>query len=612
MPVPESSYSRRYGREDSSAYSSTYSRSTSSSALGGSAGRSSYLSYTSKATSTLPPRPPTYEYRSKYADSSSIGSRFLSNSASRVGGRDYGSSNSYRTSVSPVRASASSIRRQLEATAPTIAERIKAMELGESSDQDATTAAPSTGFSSRVSRLRSSRGESISASNAYSSSSPSYSRDRSGSREFGSSPLISSSYNYGRGGDSSNKSSTENLHRNSSRVSPSPNSGPPLSRSGSGAGMKNGLSSRLGSIEESDALTSSPRSSGRFRSKDGFEKAGLTGLRNIGNTCFMNTVLQCLSNTRPLLEYVMGHYDSDINRSTSGMKGALMRAFGELIHELWRDQRVVDTSAFKDSIQRFAPRFMGYSQQDAQEFLRYLLEGLHEDVNRVTAKPTPITTDIDESLSDGEKATESWRRYMRYESSRIVDMFVGQFKSTLKCTVCGHCSVTFDPFWDLSLPIPSRSSTVRLSQCFELLTKEEVLDGEEKPTCAKCQCRRKCTKSLAIQKFPKILVVHLKRFSLAERYRGKLSTLVDYPLNGLDLTPFSSTRGNVGAYNLYGVANHSGSTYSGHYIAYCKHPYSNEWHCYNDSRVSPISSHSVVSPEGYVLFYEQVGQSSLL
>jgi len=227
-------------------------------------------------------------------------------------------------------------------------------------------------------------------------------------------------------------------------------------------------------------------------------------------------------------------------------------------------------------------------------------------------KPTPITTDIEESWSDSDKAVESWRRYMRYESSKIVDMFVGQFKSTLKCTVCGHCSVTFDPFWDLSLPIPSRSSTVRLSQCFELLTKEEVLDGDEKPTCANCKCRRKCTKSLAIQKFPKILVVHLKRFSLAERYRGKLSTLVDFPLNGLDLTQFAAVRGNVGAYNLYGVANHSGSTYSGHYIAYCKHPYSNEWHCYNDSRVSPMSPHSVVSSEGYVLFYEQVGQSSLL
>lgn len=73
-------------------------------------------------------------------------------------------------------------------------------------------------------------------------------------------------------------------------------------------------------------------------------------------------------------------------------------AFAEVIQELWREQRVVDTSAFKDQIQKFAPRFMGYSQQDAQEFLRYLLEGLHEDVNRVTAKPTPILTDIDDSL----------------------------------------------------------------------------------------------------------------------------------------------------------------------------------------------------------------------
>jgi ubiquitin carboxyl-terminal hydrolase 2/21 len=306
------------------------------------------------------------------------------------------------------------------------------------------------------------------------------------------------------------------------------------------------------------------------------------------------------------------NYSNDINTTTSSMKGALMRAFTQVIQELWRETRPVDTSAFKDQIQRFAPRFMGYSQQDAQEFLRYLLEGLHEDVNRVTSKPKPILTDIDDSLSDPQKAAESWKRYLRYDDSKIVDIFVGQLKSTLKCTTCGHCSVTFDPFWDLSLPIPTRVSSTKLSNCFELFNREEILDGDEKPTCSKCQCRRKCTKSLSIQKFPKILVIHLKRFSPNERYRGKLSTSVEYPLKGLDLTGFSANPSQGCTFNLYGISIHSGSTYSGHYIAYCKHPYSGEWHCYNDSRVSPVTTNSVISSEGYVLFYENAGQSSHL
>ena len=128
---------------------------------------------------------------------------------------------------------------------------------------------------------------------------------------------------------------------------------------------------------------------------------------------------------------------------------------------------------------------MGYNQQDAQEFLRYLLEGLHEDVNRVAVKPKPIEHDVPDNLSDADKAVESWRRYLRRDDSKIVDLFVGQLKSTLQCVQCGHCSVTFDPFWDLSLPIPSSSSSsgkgVRLQHCLDLFAKEEVLDGDEKP-----------------------------------------------------------------------------------------------------------------------------------
>ncbi|XP_028130007.1 ubiquitin carboxyl-terminal hydrolase 2 isoform X2 [Diabrotica virgifera virgifera] len=343
---------------------------------------------------------------------------------------------------------------------------------------------------------------------------------------------------------------------------------------------------------------------------------GLNGLKNIGNTCFMNSVLQCLSNTRWLLEYLKKDgYIKDINTSISSMKGALIKAFAEVIKELWSEDasdRVVNTASLKGQIQRFAPRFMGYAQQDAQEFLRYLLEGLHEDVNRVQEKPKPILTEIDEKLSDNEKAQESWTRYLRMDNSRIVDHFVGQLKSTLKCTHCGHCSVTFDPFWDLSLPIPQRTGQLRLSQCLDSFTREETLDGDEKPTCSKCKERRRCTKSFSIHKFPKILVIHLKRFSPTERFRGKLNVTVDFPMEGLDMSQYAADNVSPCRYNLYAISNHSGTTYSGHYTAYCRHPYTGHWHEYNDSRVSSISSKSLVSGEAYVLFYEQEGAKSHL
>lgn len=118
------------------------------------------------------------------------------------------------------------------------------------------------------------------------------------------------------------------------------------------------------------------------------------------------------------------------------------------------------------------------------------------------------------SYRDMQKAVESWKRYLRSEDSMIVDVFVGQLRSSLHCTSCDHVSVTLDPFWDLSLPIPGRSGTVKLSQCLEHFTREEVLDGDEKPTCSKCQMRRKCTKSFSIQKFPKILVIRILFFKL--------------------------------------------------------------------------------------------------
>uniref|UniRef100_A0A8D1UU69 Ubiquitin carboxyl-terminal hydrolase n=1 Tax=Sus scrofa TaxID=9823 RepID=A0A8D1UU69_PIG len=313
---------------------------------------------------------------------------------------------------------------------------------------------------------------------------------------------------------------------------------------------------------------------------------GLAGLRNLGNTCFMNSILQCLSNTRELRDYCLQRlYMRDLSHSSSAHT-ALMEEFAKLIQTIWTSSPndVVSPSEFKTQIQRYAPRFVGYNQQDAQEFLRFLLDGLHNEVNRVTVRPKSSPEGLDH-LPDDEKGRQMWRKYLEREDSRIGDLFVGQLKSSLTCTDCGYCSTVFDPFWDLSLPIAKRGyPEVTLMDCMRLFTKEDVLDGDEKPTCCRCRARKRCIKKFSVQRFPKILVLHLKRFSESRIRTSKLTTFVNFPLRDLDLREFASENINHAVYNLYAVSNHSGTTMGGHYTAYCRSPVTGEWHTFNDSR----------------------------
>ncbi|XP_026185191.1 ubiquitin carboxyl-terminal hydrolase 2-like [Mastacembelus armatus] len=331
---------------------------------------------------------------------------------------------------------------------------------------------------------------------------------------------------------------------------------------------------------------------------------GLVGLRNLGNTCFMNSILQCLSNTPELRDYCLRNtHRTDLNNCRTN--AALMEEFAKLTQNLWTSvNESISPSDFRSQIQRYAPKFAGCNQQDAQEFLRCLLDGLHNEVNRVTACPKVSIKDFDH-LSDDEKGKQMWNMYLEREDSKVVDLFVGQLKSSLTCTVCGFRSTVFDPFWDLSIPISQKSSgEVTLKDCLRLFTKEDVLDGDDRPTCKKCKARRKCTKRFSIQKFPQILVLHLKRFSDSNIRATKLSTYVNFPLKELDLREFSSESSERAVYNLYAVSNHCGNALGGHYTAYCRNPALGEWYSYNDSRVSPMSSSQVRSSNAYVLFYE--------
>lgn len=369
---------------------------------------------------------------------------------------------------------------------------------------------------------------------------------------------------------------------------------------------------RRSSIRFADGSSHSHmRYSTSYRRERGYEEGsgGTTGIVNIGNTCFMNSILQCLSNTKALRDFCLSSRYRDELNPNSKMRGNLLNGFVDVIRQLWsNDQMVVSPKHFRTQIQKFSPRFLGNDQQDSQEFLRFLLEGLHEEINQVRRKSRDPIPDMDD-LRAREKAQKTWEWYKGKDDSFIFDMFVGQLESALKCKECNHTSLTYDPFWDLSVPVNKiySSGEVTMTDCLHSFTKEETLDYDEKPFCDRCKTRRRMTKKLSIYKFPPVLVLHLKRFSEGSRFRQKLSHLVKFPLSGLDLTPFASKHyedETPPVYDLYAVSNHIGSCYGGHYTAYCCNPVTQQWNSFNDSSVKQMSETGACTKEAYVLFYQ--------
>ncbi|XP_020581703.1 ubiquitin carboxyl-terminal hydrolase 21-like isoform X2 [Phalaenopsis equestris] len=309
-------------------------------------------------------------------------------------------------------------------------------------------------------------------------------------------------------------------------------------------------------------------------------------LNNLGNTCFMNAVLQCITHTVPLVEKLRDNSHSPACSDKDGDFCSFCALRVHVNQSITKSGFVVTPRSFAYNLSKISSYFQLGEQQDAHEFLSCFLDSIH------TSYLKPIHKDYPPSSS---------------KESPVNQVFRGLLRSQLRCLDCGHCSDTYEPIVDLSLEIDDVDN---LTDALLSFTKAEMIDDPViKITCEGCKAQVSMEKQLKIEQPPNVIALHLKRFMNTESSVRKICEFVEYPLE-LDLMPFlSSPRENEQLlYELYGIVVHSGSCYYGHYYSNIRTS-PTTWYQMNDSMLDVISESQVLEEEAYILFYIKKGSS---
>lgn len=333
------------------------------------------------------------------------------------------------------------------------------------------------------------------------------------------------------------------------------------------------------------------------------------GLRNRGNTCYLNSALQSLYHLKNFQEYFINNlYTQDLNNRFYHIKNNkennhsyiyLTKEFCKLIKVIHKSTSTIEPKSFHELIQKYNTIFSGYEQQDAQEVMHLVLDYLHEGLKYdiEVSFTGSVQNDMDKLVLESFNA---WKKDLNNKYSIIIELFYGQFLNEVYSNSNKLLSRTFEMFNILNIPLYGNTLYDSLNKYFS----KEILETKyiDEKTNEKIDAYR----IIKLMKIPKYLIIVLKRFSNMS-HLTKLNQLISYPIDDLDLSNYLEGYEKVNCtMKLISITCHKGILNGGHYYALCRNIY-NEWFKYDDENVCEynIFENNTIFKDGYILIYEK-------
>lgn len=332
---------------------------------------------------------------------------------------------------------------------------------------------------------------------------------------------------------------------------------------------------------------------------------GLTGLSNLGNTCFINAILQILSHTN-ILNHILNDENTKMNEKNIHDVSLLIE-WNDLRRLMWSQNCVISPKRFINHLQNVAiyknkEEYTHFGQNDSSEFFLFLVDSFHQALSRevtidITGKPKNDTDVL--AMLCYNKIKEIYDK----EYSDIYRIFNGIHVSQIISLKDGTVlSNTPEMFSIINLPIPLEMRQPSIYHCLELYLKGEILEGDNAWYNEKTNSKESIQKQIIFWSLPKILVVDIKRFYSNNMSKNNIH--VSVPIDGLNLSKYvQGYLPNQYIYDLYAICNHIGEVFGGHYYSSIK--ISNKWFCFNDNTVSEITNtRELLTQNAYMFFYK--------